>query len=219
MKKLVIFDWNGTLLSDTATCLGGVNAVLALCGQSPIDVERYRRTVTFPVMQLYTNNGCKEEFLEKTVKKLAAVFHTTYEQDSKHCRTRKGTRELLRWLKDNGIKSVLISNHTLDGISIQFKRLGLGKLITEIYANSDGSTVLKTKNKGEKGRAYMRKHGYKPSEVVIVGDSTEEIEIGHELDITSVAITDGFYDTARLKAAKPDYLITNLLQLRDIVKK
>jgi phosphoglycolate phosphatase len=65
----------------------------------------------------------------------------------------------------------------------------------------------------------MRKQGCKKDEVIIIGDSPEEIEVGKAAGIKTVAITGGYYSTARLKASKPDFLISNLKELIGIVKK
>jgi len=54
--------------------------------------------------------------------------------------------------------------------------------------------------------------------VLIVGDSTEEIEIGKRIGIKNVAITGGWVATSRLKNAQPDYLINNLGKLRSIIE-
>lgn len=78
---------------------------------------------------------------------------------------------------------------------------------------------IKGRSKLEKLRNYMQDNKLSKEEVLIVGDSLEEIEIGKELGIRTVAVTDGFCSTKRLKAAKPDYLINSLKEIVKIVKK
>ncbi|MBI2599078.1 HAD family hydrolase, partial [Candidatus Curtissbacteria bacterium] len=58
----------------------------------------------------------------------------------------------------------------------------------------------------------------KSSEVLVIGDTTEEVEIAKSLGCISVAITDGNVSTARLKAAKPNYLINNLKEIIPIIE-
>jgi len=64
----------------------------------------------------------------------------------------------------------------------------------------------------------MKVKKHKKDDIIIVGDSLEEIEIGKNLGIKTVAITNGYVSTARLKAAKPDFLINTLTELIDIVE-
>ena len=216
--KLVVFDWNGTLLSDTRVCTNAVNEVLHFCGAKPISIQRYRNTITTPVEELYIVNGCDKKFLRAHKKEFVDVFHNAYEKEASKCRMRKGARDVLTWLKKHNIERVVVSNHTLDGLKSQFDRLALHDLISEVDGNSNRLTVVNTLNKLESVQKYIKKKNYKPKEVIILGDSLEETELAHELGIVSVAITDGFFATSRLRAVKPDYLISNLLELKKIVK-
>ncbi len=56
-------------------------------------------------------------------------------------------------------------------------------------------------------------------EVVIVGDTLEEIEIAKNFGCYAVAITGGHNSTSRLKAMKPDFLLHNLSELKKIIVK
>lgn len=56
------------------------------------------------------------------------------------------------------------------------------------------------------------------SQVLVVGDNIEEIHVARELGTKIAAITHGNCSTARLKAAKPDYLINNLKEVRGIIE-
>ncbi|MEX0596714.1 MAG: HAD hydrolase-like protein, partial [Candidatus Paceibacterota bacterium] len=57
------------------------------------------------------------------------------------------------------------------------------------------------------------------SEVLIVGDTIEEVQIARHLGALVCSITHGNCSTNRLKEAKPDYLISDLGQIVNIVRK
>ena len=63
----------------------------------------------------------------------------------------------------------------------------------------------------------MHKNNYKKQEVMIVGDSPEEIEIGKSLGLKTIAITNGYYSKFRLKKKNHDYMINNLHELKRII--
>ncbi len=48
-KKVIIWDWNGTLLNDTDICVSCMNRVLKKRGLELLDVQRYREIFNFPV--------------------------------------------------------------------------------------------------------------------------------------------------------------------------
>ena len=66
---------------------------------------------------------------------------------------------------------------------------------------------------------YIKQNKFKPNEVISVGDTEEEIEIGKKYGYHTVAITGGFNSTGRLKKHKPDFLIHNMKDLIGIIKK
>lgn len=218
MIKLVVFDWNGTLLADTLACMDADNCVLNTFGGKQVDLRTYRETIIIPAIDFYVEHGCKREQLQKGSEKLGKVFHTFYEPRVVKARTRKNAHKLLKWLKDHNIDSTILSNHTVEGISFQLKRLQIEKYIKELLANTILDSSMKKRNKTEKLLQYFEKSNLKSSEVVIIGDSPEEIEMGKSISITTVAITNGYYSKRRLVLSNPDYVIDNLNELITIIK-
>jgi phosphoglycolate phosphatase-like HAD superfamily hydrolase len=82
---------------------------------------------------------------------------------------------------------------------------------------SDQSHVF-GRTKEQKLFGFVKQNKLKPREVVSVGDTEEEIQIGKQYGYHTVAITGGYNTTARLKKQKPDFLIHNMLELKKIVK-
>lgn len=219
MIKLIAFDWNGTLLSDTRACWEGANAEFLAAGVKPISLQRWRQTFTIPYIECMVQNGVDRKTGLKNGKKLARAFHNFYEPRASKCRTRSGVREILSWLKKNQIMAMIFSNHTMVGIESQLKRLKIRESMDIVLAHSTQAGALHSKNKGQKLYDYVRIKKLKPKEILTVGDTEEEIEIGKQYGYHTVAITGGYNTTARLKKHHPDYLIHNMLELKKIVKK
>lgn len=219
MARLVVFDWNGTLLADTGACLDADNHVLRHFGGKPVSLKEFRATFTIPAISFYAAHGCDRERLGRESKELGEVFHGFYERRATRVRSRRGAKHLLEWLRKNGAQSVILSNHTVNGIESQLRRLGLKELVGAVLANTELDTSMKARNKAERLEDYIRSGGFEKRDVMIVGDTTEEIELGRKIGIKTVAITGGYYSTARLRKAKPDYLINSLDELTKIVHK
>jgi phosphoglycolate phosphatase-like HAD superfamily hydrolase len=76
MIKLVAFDWNGTLLSDTITTLNSSNKIFKLYGIKPISLKAFRETFAIPITDFYKHWTKKEiDFIE-----LSKKYHTIYEK-------------------------------------------------------------------------------------------------------------------------------------------
>lgn len=114
---------------------------------------------------------------------------------------------------------MIYSNHTIVGITAQLKRLKIGHHMDVVLANGTKQGALHKKGKGQKLNDYVKRHKLKPSEVISVGDTEEEIEIGKHYGYHTVAITGGYNTIARLKKHKPDFLIHNMKELIGIINK
>jgi len=218
MTKLIIFDWNGTLLADTHACWETDNHVLKFFGGKQVSLKTYRDTIIIPSIGFYEMHGCNRKQLEMEFKKLGEVFHTYYEPRVSKIRTRTNTRKLLDYLSTNKIESIILSNHTVTGINSQLKRLKIEKYFSRMLANDALSLSMERRNKKEKLEDFLKNIKFRKDEIMIVGDSPEEVEIGRHCGIKTVAITGGYYATHRLVASHPDYLINNLIELIDLVR-
>jgi len=218
MIKLVIFDWNGTLIADTRACMDTDNEVIKAFGGNPVDLKTYRDTIIIPAIDFYTQHGCDRKELEADFKRVGKIFHDYYEPRVANCRTRRSVREVLKSLKQKSIESIILSNHTLEGIQFQLTRLKISDYIARVLANSEKDSSMRERNKQRRLTQYLELGEYESNEITIVGDSPEEVEIGKALGLRTVAITGGYYSTSRLRASNPDYLITNIKELIAIIQ-
>lgn len=218
MIKFVAFDWNGTLLADAVSCLAGDNAVFESFGYKTITLKQFRDNFDVPIINFYTNIGHDPEIFQANFQRNESLFHDVYEKRAAKCRTRANTRTLLSWLEKQKITSIIFSNHTQTGIAKQLKRLKIENFFEIVIANEAIGLAFHGRSKGEKLKNYIKGQKIKPNEVVIIGDTSEEVEIGQQLGSITVAITNGYHSTSRLKAAKPDYLIHDLKEVINIIQ-
>jgi phosphoglycolate phosphatase-like HAD superfamily hydrolase len=220
MIKLVAFDWNGTLLADTWAAAKADNSVLATFGHKTISLQQYRKTFDIPIIKYWTDNGFDKNDFINNAKSINEIFNLHYEPLADRCRTRGGSKEVLLWLKKQKIDCVIYSNHTTHNIHRQLVRLRIDQCIPKILAREPHDrSHMHERYKAHKLSAYIKKRKFKPQEVISVGDTEEEIEVGKKYGFHTVAITGGYNTTARLKKHHPDFLIHNLVDLIKIVKK
>ncbi len=219
MIKLVAFDWNGTLFADTNAVFECNNDNFKFLKVNPPSLNYFRKYYEVPIKNFYLSLGASETEFDKNTKKIAEAFHSCYEKRVSKTRTRAYARDLLKLLQGNNIRSVIFSNHTIDSIINHTKRLKIEKYFLDIIANTDMESPLKGINKKENLNKYLNKHSILPDETIIIGDTVEEINIGSQLGVISVAITHGNVSTPRLRAAKPDYLISSLKEVIKIIQK
>lgn len=219
MIKLVAFDWNGTILADVIACLKADDAARKTLGHKPISLKKFRETFEIPVLNFYAKLGLDVKNSPEKFESSEDIFHSTYDKLSAKAKTRLGTRKLLKYLEKNKIPAIIFSNHITNHINWHLKRLGLEKHFRHIIANEKIGAALIKRAKGEKLKSYLKENKIPGDEILIIGDTTEEIEIAREMGAVCCAVKSGYSTTARLKTAKPDYLLHDLREIEEIIAK
>lgn len=217
IRKLVAFDWNGTLLADARIIFQCTNMILRELGHGAIDLATYRNCYDIPLERFYERIGLGADVFHARKDITNHLFHQTYESMATKTRLRRGAKEVLGQLQRHAVHAVILSNHSVPDIDRHLARLDVKPYIATVLAN-ESTDVKHRRPKGERLQQLMKKYQIAGKDVLIVGDSHEETQIAHELGAVSVAVTDGHVSTARLKEAKPHYLINHLREVEDIAR-
>jgi len=214
----VIFDWNGTLIADTALALRGTNKALEAFNLPPITMKKMKEESTIPLDKLYIAIGCSKEDVVHRRDELFKAFGDCYESQADNLKLRRGAKETISFLKKQNYKVAILSNYAMDRIIRQVKRLGLFNSFDEILANRPDELygIMHKQSKGERLKNFIKKYNIK--QALIVGDTPEEIEIANEYNFLSIALTGGVCSTKRLRKSKPDFLINSLNEISKIAK-
>jgi phosphoglycolate phosphatase len=219
LKKLVVFDWNGTLLSDTVQSWKAANICLEYYGAKSISLQQYRETFHFPIIHFYKLNGCDVDDVLARKEEAYTAFQSAYEKLAVNARTRRGTREVLSWLKAQNISTIILSNYLTHKIEEHLERLKIRSFFDHVSGHNDGTEIIQSTSKLQRLTDFMARTGFKPENTVIIGDSMEEPEIARHMGLTSIGITDGYITEARLRGTRPDYVIDSLKEMASLLKK
>ena len=189
--KAIVFDWNSTLLDDFQHMFACTNMLLAQEGHAPITAEHFRDNYTIPFRHFYDGMGFSDAQIEKLLRLENSAFHDHYEPLAAKSSLREGAAEILNQAAKHGVRCVILSNHIVEPIKMQLRRLEIEHLLAEVLAYADRATQFRDMTKGERLRRFMEKGHIVPRNTMIVGDSIEEIEIARDLGLISVAITGG----------------------------
>jgi phosphoglycolate phosphatase len=217
-RKLIVFDWNGTILADTAASWRASNDCLEFFGRPAITLAQFKETVHFPVIHFYKLNGCDVDDVLARQAEANTLFYTSYRRYADKVRTREGVRGLLNWLENRNYDRTILSNYMKPEIEEQLARLKIDHFFSHVCGNLDGQAVLHKTTKRERLAEFILKRGYEPSHITLIGDSTEEPEIARHLGMKSISLTGGYFSAARLKAAQPDFLVHSLKDVIEILK-
>ena len=117
--------------------------------------------------------------------------------------------ETIALLKSHDFQLAIATNkrrHTLEA------ELLTGNL-SQMFDGSRCAGDTKAKPHPEKLLSLMEEFAVSPSEVIMVGDTTYDIEMSRAAKVTSVAVSHGSHSVRKLSQTQPTYLVQSLSEL------
>jgi len=189
----IVWDWNGTLLADTAICVTILNELMEERGLSQITEEFYRETFDFPVIEFYQSLGfstSREEF-EST----SHEFIARYSARAVNCPLHEGAAELLHRLADENRSQSVLSAAQQTALEQAMETYGLSRCFRDLVGSSD----IFAHGKEERGMDWMRTSGLIPSEVLLIGDTLHDYKVAEAMGVNCLLVTHGHHSPERLR--------------------
>jgi phosphoglycolate phosphatase len=190
--KHVIWDWNGTLLNDTALSLNIINGVLKSRSLKTLSLEDYRHIFDFPVKKYYAKAGFN--FSEYSFEEVGKEWMDQYEIRKGETRLFDGANEVLDHISSLGIEQSILSAYSLHTLIEIINVHGLSKYFKHIT----GLDHIYATSKLEIGRDLINKINIDPNKIVLIGDTIHDYEVASELGIQCILIANGHQSKARL---------------------
>ena len=210
-KKLIVYDWNGTLIDDTWITAQCFSFVIAPWGLPPLTAETFRQAYDVPWTVMYKNMGVSDAHIAQlSGHPIGENFLNDYETRINQAKLHNGTSAILQSMTDQGIDQIILSNHIEDRILEQLNRLGISKHFKTILAYKTYSAEERKTTKLDKLQQYICEKNLKPSDIIIVGDTPEEIKIAKQLGLACVSFTFGYASETRLKKESPHLLVHSM---------
>lgn len=184
--KLVIWDWNGTLLNDVDVCISTINTLLARHGYTPLSgKEEYRQKFQFPIKEYYQKLGI--DFARTPFDALAAEYMKLYHSLSETCPLQPESLSTLSLLHQQGVRQVLLSASMQEHLLMQTGRYPLSPYFEQFLGIRD----IYAKSKLELARSFVAACGCNADEVLFVGDSVHDFEVAAGCGCKSVLYCNG----------------------------
>ncbi|MGE0527801.1 MAG: HAD family hydrolase [Bdellovibrionales bacterium] len=192
-KSHVIWDWNGTLLSDVQLAVDSVNRLLAEERLGQLDVESYKKVFGFPVIEYYrrlgfdTSPGKFTELCERFNEHFHAGLHT--------CDLWPGARDILGEVKAQGKTQSLLSASEHNLLLRSIGMFDLAHLFDEIVGISDKTAGSKV----DQGRNLLERTASPRDQTILIGDTDHDLEVAQALGIDVILVEHGHQCPTRLR--------------------
>lgn len=207
----VIWDFNGTLVDDTALGIRSVNRMLEQRGLHPISgVEEYRNRFSFPVEDYYRDLGF--DFEREPYAELAKEWFESYLAGEPELLPIDGAAEALEYMREHGLRQIILSASESRLLCAQLERFGFSDYFDCIIG---GDNFLA----GGKAETAKSRLGNKNHTCAMIGDTSHDYDTataigadpylfcgGHEakqrLCLTGAPVCDSLLELCRLIISK-----------------
>ena len=201
MKKLIIFDLDGTLLNTIADLAMATNHALQQLGYPTHDTDTYRFFVGNGINKLLERSLPEAEKNEANVMRLRSHFLPFYDKHNADLSTPyPGIPELLQTLQLKGMKIAVASNKyqsaTVKLILHYFPNIQFVEVLGQregIAVKPDPSIVFD----------ILRKAEVDKEEVLYVGDSNVDMQTALNAGVDAIGVSWGFRPRTELEAFHP----------------
>ena len=211
MKKLVIFDLDGTLVNTIADLADSVNHALQTLGYPAQPYEKFPYFVGNGIYKLIERALPLESRDEQTIRAVKAVFMDYYMlHNTDKSTVYDGVGELLRALADKGVALAVASNKVHEATVAMIARLFPGIGFACVLGQRDG---VPTKPNPAIVAEILQTASATPSETLYVGDSGVDMQTAHNAGITAVGVTWGLRPVEELRQNAADIIIDSPMEL------
>lgn len=209
MKRLIVYDLDGTLVDTLEDITASANRMLEHLGLPPIPASEVRGYVGRGIRELVQRCLGTED--EGGLERGLRLYREHY---GRHLLDRSrlypGARETLERFQRLGRAQAVITNKP-DPYSTQILTgLGVAGCFTAIIA---GDGAYPKKPDPSSLHALMKQQGAAAGETVFIGDSPVDIETGRRAGVATVAVTHGLADVHELAQAAPDATVAGFTEL------
>lgn len=211
--KAVISDFSGLMLDDLESTWNIVNDVFVRCGKDPITLEEFREYFELPYFEIFQKHGLSKTDSKETSLR---IFHENYHMYEDLTKPFEHTKSFFESLDSDGYKLGIVSQTPRKLLDYQLGKMGLGWMIPNSIAKGES---IDEKPLPMPLFQMMERLGVSRHEALYIGDMAEDVVCAHFAGVRSVAVAgEHSYHTAkRLNDANPDYVVSNLSELQQIL--
>lgn len=228
--KLILFDIDGTLLwTDGAGRRAIERALVDEAGTAgPITTYRFDGKtdpqIVRELLSLAGHNGAGDQrLIEAVCRRYVDHLRTELERPTQATRLMDGVADLLAALDTPGHRKTalvgLLTGNVAAGAALKLRSAGLDPARFRVGAYGSDSAHRADLPAVAAGRAAALTGGrFAGADVIIVGDTPDDVACARPFGACSVAVATGAYDTTALRAAGADHVFATLVDTAAILE-
>lgn len=211
MYKIIIWDWNGTLLDDVKLCVDLINILLKDRNLPLLSIERYKNIFDFPVIKYYKVLGF--DFSKESFEIPATQFTDLYHSKQNTTELFPDTVETLSFIKHSGYRQYILSAMEDNNLKKMINNTGIDKYLDGIFGTKDDFAKEKTSI----GKQMIKDLNLNILDCVMIGDTLYDAEVAEYCGFNCILYSGGHVSKERLKS-KNLQVIDKISDLKTLFK-
>ncbi len=209
--ELIIFDLDGTLIDSRQDIANAVNFTLRKVGLTEKSLTEISSYIGMGVEDLIRKSLADKQ--STLFKKAISIFEQYYRKHSTDNSTLyPGVKEILNFFKNK--KKLIITNRNREFAILTLKTTGIYDYFEDTIGGDDTSCMKPSSCPLDR---FSQRLDINKERTIMVGDMDIDILTGRRAGIITCAVTYGIGKIEDILRAKPDYIIDNLLKLKEII--
>ena len=215
-KKLFIFDLDGTLVDTAPDFKNSINYMLNELNESEVSLEEIRNWVGYGARELIRRTVVDKNIPhdEQRIEEMLKIFllHYTHNIDDDSVLF-NNVRNVLEFLKDNGIKLAVCTNKMERLSNILLEKLNVLHMFDYLVG---GDSLSKSKPDPFPLLNICEKLNTETSDSIMIGDSVTDLNAGKGAGMPVVLVSYGYTDNKDIYN-EADLVINDFSQLKELV--
>jgi len=215
-KKLFIFDLDGTLVDTAPDFKNSINYMLNELNESEVSLKEIRNWVGYGARELIRRTVVDKNIPhdEQKIEEMLKIFllHYTHNIDDDSVLF-NNVRNVLEFLKDNGIKLAVCTNKMERLSNILLEKLNVLHMFDYLVG---GDSLSKSKPDPFPLLNICEKLNTEISDSIMIGDSVTDLNAGKGAGMPVVLVSYGYTDNKDIYN-EADLVINDFSQLKELV--
>lgn len=208
--KVIIWDFNGTLIDDIDAALASVNDMLIRRKLPTINLEQYASFIDTPIIKFYEH--IFDDLYSMDFNVIADEFNSGYEKHLRSHAVMPCAEDVLGYFNSLGKLQTVISATHIDKVNTRLSEFGLDGYFDKILAHDN----LIAEDKTHLAVKYFHEKGIKPQEAVVIGDCVADFKMADALGCDCILTTQG-HQSRKEFAVTTAYVIDSLEELKNLI--
>ena len=205
--RMVVFDWDGTLMDSAAAIVEAIQAASRDLGMEPPDEHRARHVIGLGLSEALRHAlpGLAEDRYGQMVDR----YRHHYLSRDHELRLFDGVERMIGELAASGVVLAIATGKSRLGLDRALKVSGLGP----VFHSSRCADECFSKPHPQMLHELLEEFAVAPGEAVMIGDTTHDLQMAANAGVDSVAVAYGAHPRDALRSMAPRALVDDVAEL------